>query len=495
MLDVVREYVYLGYLLHKRGTWRPHVSMRTKKGLKWDAIAARMVGKLGGCTVEVAAEVRAATAETSVLYAGEFWGGAESKKNEAVDRHQAKVAKRVLGVRPSAEAAGVLCELGWTATSVKARRRRLGLWWRVQASASRLMKKIAEQAEPTRRSIGEWWTRRGKQRRSEYNWFRDTETEVAWLEQETGQAREELAKMSKAQFKEAVARATWREEWSRRVAKMKQSARLSSYATRLETEQARDPQAHARRGKWRQAEYLKHVGSKRHAGLVARCRLELLPVEMERGRWRGVARTERKCEQCGMACGDVRHMMAECQAAGGSEGEAVWEVVSGARQDVSGRQWRAAAREVERRWLLKRRFLGMGQEGEQASEEGESVADEAEAPDESEGSEDEEDQEPESEAGEADESEDETAESEEVGVEAERMSDSEGLGAAEAGASATERGAAGADARVPEYYGPGVAVRYAEPTSAEARLAAQRASWEAVAARRARVATGHRRHQ
>ena len=263
------------------------------------------------------------------------------------------------------------------------------------------MKKIAEQAAPTRRSIGEWWIRRGKQRRSEYNWFRDTETEVAWLEQETSRTRGELAQMSKAQFKEAVARATWREEWSRRVGIMKQSARLDSYANRLEAEQARDPQAHARRGKWKQAEYLKHVGSKRHAGLVARCRLGTLPVEMERGRWRGVARSERKCEQCGAACGDVRHMMVECQAVGGSEGQgpAAWEAVSGAREEVSGRQWRAAAREVERRWLVKRRATmsredeadegDEGDEGELESEPEEVAADESdpEQAEESDGSE------------------------------------------------------------------------------------------------------------
>ena len=75
------------------------MAMRTKKGEKWDGMAARMVGGLGGCTVEVAAEVRVAMAETSGLYGSEFWGGEGGRHVKKMDRHQAKVARCVLGAR------------------------------------------------------------------------------------------------------------------------------------------------------------------------------------------------------------------------------------------------------------------------------------------------------------------------------------------------------------------------------------------------------------
>ena len=72
-------------------------------------------------------------------------------------------------------------------------------------------------------------------------------------------------------------------------------------------------------------------------------------------------------------------MIAECQAVGDSGGEAVWEVVSGARQCVDGRQWRAAARVVERKWVAKRRASVYGAnaeaEADEAEEETQSEAD------------------------------------------------------------------------------------------------------------------------
>ena len=140
--------------------------------------------------------------------------------------------------------------------------------------------------------------------------------------------------------------------------------RLVTYATRLLDGESR----------WRQAEYLRHVGSRRLAALVAKCRLGLLPVEMETGRWRKVARAERKCEHCGAPCGNARHLIAVCPAFGGSDGAETWQIVVGARRKAAGRQWRAAAREVEQRWIAKRRAnggeTGQGWEAEDTDEEG-----------------------------------------------------------------------------------------------------------------------------
>jgi len=381
-LEVVKELVYLGYVLQKRGTWEPHVRKRTEKGAKWDAIAVRMVGQTGGCTVSVAAEVRAATAETSTLYGSEFWGGDGGKLSARVDKHQAKVARRVLGVRRSAEAVGVLTELGWKATSVKARLRRLQLWWRIERTESRLLKKVAGQAKATRESTDRWAEQKGRQRQSSYNWWRGTEAEVEWLVAETGETREGLVAMGKGAFKTAVARAGWQAEWRSRVEVMERSPRLVRYADRLRRERLRDTKEHEGRRQWQQASYLRHIGSRRHARLLAMCRLELLPVEMEKGRWQGVPRERRCCAHCGWQSGDVEHFVAECPGlpagVASEDGRVAWGVLDERGHGVSGRGWRAVARLVERRWVAKQGGVAeAGEEGDELSEPGDESDDES----------------------------------------------------------------------------------------------------------------------
>ena len=189
--------------------------------------------------------------------------------------------------------------------------------------------------------------------------------------------------MSKAAFKRVVSGWLWREEWTERVSKMAASSRLWQYADRMVGERMRWPAAHERRAKWRPAPYLRHVGSRRNARQLAMCRLGLLPVELERGRWTGTPRDERCCEECGAPCGDVQHLLGECAGVPEPErGVGVWEVVTSVHRGVSGRSWRAAAREVERRWVWKReRGQWRGREDEEsepASEPEESVADESE---------------------------------------------------------------------------------------------------------------------
>jgi hypothetical protein len=130
-LKIVTSITYLGYVLTKRGTWTEHVSRRLEKAERWDGIARRVVGRVGGCPVSAAATVREATAEAAVLYGADLWSGASEAYGEMVDKHQTSIARAILGVKKSAERAGVLTELGWSNTSLKACTARLSLWWRI----------------------------------------------------------------------------------------------------------------------------------------------------------------------------------------------------------------------------------------------------------------------------------------------------------------------------------------------------------------------------
>ncbi len=94
--------------------------------------------------------------------------------------------------------------------------------------------------------------------------------------------------------------------------------------------------------------------------LLAMVRLELLPVESERGRWNKVPRQNRVCESCGAAVGDVRHFVSDCPAlltpGGENTGRGVWSVVSAAHTPHEAREWREAAWWVECRWRRKEKL-------------------------------------------------------------------------------------------------------------------------------------------
>ena len=121
--------------------------------------------------------------------------------SSVVGRHQAKVAKELLGVRDSAEAASVLTELSWACASSKARRARLQLWWRVGRTTSRLLR-VVEMHAPRDAE-----TTSGP--RSSYSWWAWTELEVLWLVRQSGHPRDVLRDMSKDVFKRTLSVALW----------------------------------------------------------------------------------------------------------------------------------------------------------------------------------------------------------------------------------------------------------------------------------------------
>ncbi len=106
---------------------------------------------------------------------------------------------------------------------------------------------------------------------------------------------------------------------------------------------------------WRPARYLSAVGGHYHVRLLAMVRLDLLPVEMETSRWKGVPREARVCGACGVAQGDVRHLVTGCPVlhlpVRGEHGAACWKFLQGRHNADEGR-WRRVARHVEQRWRL-----------------------------------------------------------------------------------------------------------------------------------------------
>ena len=171
LLKIVESTVYLGYTLHSSGHWKIHIDGRLSKARAWDGIATSLIGSAGGATAAVAADVRGAAAEVGVLYGAELWASPTNPENANIDSAQASVAKEILRVRSTTEAAGVLTELGWTATSVKAWRQRLLFWWRLGRTKSELLRTLEWQAKEQNQNSR-------SANPCEYNWWRDTQEQL-----------------------------------------------------------------------------------------------------------------------------------------------------------------------------------------------------------------------------------------------------------------------------------------------------------------------------
>ena len=342
ILKVVDETVYLGYLLHRLGSWAPHVVRRVDKARNWDRIASAILGHAGGATAAVAAEVRDASAEVGALYGGEMWGTlSPSESGRYVDQAQAAVGKAILHVRSTAEAEGVLSELGWTASSVKAWKHRLTLWWRLGRTKSALLNTIEWQAE-----------KQSSQLCSDYNWWSGTHRELVKLTELTGSPPEKLRGLKKRQFQCILNGAAFKHEKHIRLLAMKTSSRLSSLADELETKILRSS---AKSWKELQAGYLPYVSSKYHIRLLAMTRLGLLPIEVETGRWHNIAKHERWCNLCKNILGCTHHFLRECDKLK-SSAVPHWSAAPKRNDSQAGIWWRTVAQNLEKRWREKRQL-------------------------------------------------------------------------------------------------------------------------------------------
>ena len=70
-----------------------------------------------------------------------------------------------------------------------------------------------------------------------------------------------------------------------------------------------DQRAKVQRHRWPGAPYLPFVDNKFHARLLAKARLGVLPIEIETGRWQGLARDQRRCSLGCYHVGDTEHFL------------------------------------------------------------------------------------------------------------------------------------------------------------------------------------------
>jgi len=254
----------------------------------------------------------------------------------------------------------VLLELGWSSTSLKARRARLQLWWRLGQSDSLLMRSLETQA-----LVG---LPQPVQSVSTYNWFRGTATEVAWLANRSGLSSDALRALPRSEFKRILSEELWQEEWTSRVALMRNSSRLRPFAVALVAAQQQDPCEHARRVRWQAAPYLSAVGGLSQAWLLAQCRLGLLGTEEERGRWAGIPRAQRSCVHCGASSCGVYHLLSKCQRlrddvgvfpVGPFEVSDAWTTLMSCDTQTPAHIWRSLARVVSLLWRAKERRLAV----------------------------------------------------------------------------------------------------------------------------------------
>ena len=116
------------------------------------------------------------------------------------------------------------------------------------------------------------------------------------------------------------------------------------------------------------AEHLKHVDSRYHTRLLTSCRLGLLAVEEETGRWYNTAKEDRTCQICGTEVGSATHMLDVCPelAASTQKGPGLWEKVVG--ESRCGATWRKVAGAVEAKWRSRAKLLRVRQNGVFAAE-------------------------------------------------------------------------------------------------------------------------------
>ena len=344
LLKNVESTVYLGYTLHETGRWQSHICRRIAKAQAWDGIAVSLMGSAGGATAAVAADVRGAAAEVGVLYGAELWAAPQNTENAKIDQAQAKIAKEILRVRSSTEAAGVLTELGWAATSMRAWRQRLLFWWRLGRTKSELLRTL------------EWQAMHGDEQNEnlddsicEYNWWRATSVQIKALCEYEQKSSEELRKMKRKKYCEVVDRFIFELEYSTRINLMKTSSRMASLANEIETRRLRNPKLVS----WRQLRglWLEHISSRSQVRLLTMTRVGTLPIEMETGRWHKVEKEQRFCEDCKTELGTVQHFLRECPKL---KSAPILPWLEAPPKNTNGQWWRDTARKLEVRWREKR---------------------------------------------------------------------------------------------------------------------------------------------
>ena len=351
VLENTASYVYLGYRLDNTCMWRKHVDRRVESGDKWDRIVCALLGRRGGLPLAAVAQIRVIAAETSQLYGAELYAEAHDSVMESATYAQVKTARDVLGVRDTAEATGVLLELGWTSVRRKALHARFMLWWRMARSLSPLMRGMDAHAQAM-----DGYRKDGE--RSQYNWWSTTRRLVEWLVTRRGLSAEVLRGMPRQRFSECVQTTLWQEEYWERLMDCMNKVRLRDIGTEIGELASREDFRH--RMRWPGAPYKYVVDDRYHVRLLALTRLNLLPIEVESGRWSApvIPREERLCS-LGCGCvGDQSHFLRGCSVLAQPPIDCVYSVwPTGTRRHMPPNQWRGTAARLAARWQSRNRSI------------------------------------------------------------------------------------------------------------------------------------------
>ena len=346
MLEVKKEAVYLGVVLHEKGTWRSHKNRRSDKAAKWRWKVRSVARKRGGAPIGVAEMISKGGEVASLLFAGELWADWDGPQHEYICRRQIKKDIEMLGLPKNTPGVVVRDEAGDDEWAMGVLMRKLELVKRLISGERDMAGEVA------RERLGAWKQQRSSGgQESEYDWIGNTlqmaesmamnndekRAVDAWSDEETGWAEVQgaLMKMVRCRFAERHARML------AKVARMQER----EYAGKVKWDK-----------RWTEA----------RGGLVtddvswvSKARCGVLRVEEETGRWTGVKKTQRRCEACGAMGGTAEHLVDRCKVGSDSRsglldewtkrgwaGTSVWTAV----MDPS----RLKARSVEdRQWVIR----------------------------------------------------------------------------------------------------------------------------------------------
>ena len=115
--------------------------------------------------------------------------------------------------------------------------------------------------------------------------------------------------MPKDTFRRLINKTLWQADYKRRITTCRERSRLQLIADELSQLAAKYQRAKVQRHRWPGAPYLPFVDNKFHARLLAMTRLGVPPIEIETGRWQGLARDQRRCSLGCYHVGDTEHFL------------------------------------------------------------------------------------------------------------------------------------------------------------------------------------------
>ena len=284
-IPMVDQYGYLGCVVDEHLELKSMVEERAWVGKR--ALGAwfhRCRTELGEVGVRVFRKLMSSLVESTMLYGAEVWGC--NWDLEKIEQVQMRALRLFFGVGTLHPKVSLLAEMGDLPVRWLARMRCVMFWSKVLTSGAydgRLLRKIA--VEAVRFGRGTWI---GKMSTcwGQFGWKADN--------------MEVLKELSTVEVREMLEAIAWRkvhEEWGQEL-EMKPKLEMLRRIMEL--------------GEWSKCARVMRRADRR---VMMKLRGGTAGLQIETGRWRGVAREERVCKECGSGeVEDVEHWMMRCVA-------------------------------------------------------------------------------------------------------------------------------------------------------------------------------------